>query len=163
MSQIWSLICLPSMLIIRAPNSTPMVKSCTGWNRLSVNCKRRQDLPTPETKTNDYIAKEGKIYQHLKQQAMITLQEKARFTNTWNKETTYHHFVGYLENKTCGLGSLFRGWSGGSKSLWCQSYEESIWSCRVGSVRPNLEGQIKRNRKAKNKKQMAESKGWIWP
>jgi hypothetical protein len=24
-----------------------MVKSCTGWNRLSVNCNKRHDLPTP--------------------------------------------------------------------------------------------------------------------
>ena len=46
-SQIWSLICFPSMLIIRAPNSTPMVRSCTGWNLLSVNWSSRQDLPTP--------------------------------------------------------------------------------------------------------------------
>lgn len=36
-SQICSLICLESMVIMRAPNSTPMVRSCTGWNRLSVN------------------------------------------------------------------------------------------------------------------------------
>lgn len=47
MSQICSLICLPSMLIMRAPNSTPIVRSCTGWNRLSVNCSSRHDLPTP--------------------------------------------------------------------------------------------------------------------
>ena len=46
-SQICSLICLPSMLIMRAPNSTPIVKSCTGWKRLSVNCSSRQDFPTP--------------------------------------------------------------------------------------------------------------------
>ena len=32
---------------MRAPNSTPIVKSWTGWNRLSVNCSNRQDLPTP--------------------------------------------------------------------------------------------------------------------
>ena len=47
-SQICSLICFWSMLIMRAPNSTPMVRSCTGWKRLSVNCRSRQDLPTPE-------------------------------------------------------------------------------------------------------------------
>lgn len=47
-SQICSFICRLSMLIMRAPNSTPMVKSCTGWNLLSVNCSSRQDLPTPE-------------------------------------------------------------------------------------------------------------------
>lgn len=35
------------MVIMRAPNSTPIVKSCTGWKRLSVNCSRRHDLPTP--------------------------------------------------------------------------------------------------------------------
>ncbi len=46
-SQICSLICLPSMGIMRAPNSTPMVRSCTGWKRLSVNCSSRHDLPTP--------------------------------------------------------------------------------------------------------------------
>jgi hypothetical protein len=48
-SQIWSLICLLSMLIMRAPNSTPMVRSWTGWKRLSVNWSSRQDLPTPAT------------------------------------------------------------------------------------------------------------------
>lgn len=46
-SHICSLTCLPSMLIMRAPNSTPMVRSCTGWKRLSVNCRSRQDFPTP--------------------------------------------------------------------------------------------------------------------
>lgn len=35
------------MLIILAPNSTPIVKSWTGWKRLSVNWSRRHDLPTP--------------------------------------------------------------------------------------------------------------------
>ena len=47
MSHICSLICFPSMLIMRAPNSTPMVRSCTGWKRLYVNCSSRQDFPTP--------------------------------------------------------------------------------------------------------------------
>lgn len=37
MSQIWSLNGLLSMVIILAPNSTPIVKSCTGWKRLSMN------------------------------------------------------------------------------------------------------------------------------
>jgi len=46
-SQIWSLMGLPSMVIIRAPNSTPIVRSCTGWNLLSVNCNNRHDFPTP--------------------------------------------------------------------------------------------------------------------
>ena len=32
---------------MRAPNSTPIVRSCTGWKRLSVNWSRRHDLPTP--------------------------------------------------------------------------------------------------------------------
>ena len=35
------------MFIMRAPNSTPIVKSCTGWKRLSVNCSNKQDFPTP--------------------------------------------------------------------------------------------------------------------
>lgn len=48
MSHIWSLICLPSIVIIRAPNSTPIVRSWTGWKRLSVNWRRRQDFPTPK-------------------------------------------------------------------------------------------------------------------
>lgn len=47
MSQIWSFICFPSTLIIRAPNSTPIVRSWTGWKRLSVNCNKRHDFPTP--------------------------------------------------------------------------------------------------------------------
>ena len=32
---------------MRAPNSTPMVRSWTGWNLLSVNCSSKHDLPTP--------------------------------------------------------------------------------------------------------------------
>lgn len=46
-SQIWSFTCFSPMLIILAPNSTPIVRSCTGWNRLSVNWRSRQDFPTP--------------------------------------------------------------------------------------------------------------------
>jgi hypothetical protein len=51
-SQIWSLMGLLSIVIMRAPNSTPMVRSCTGWKRLSVNCSSRHDFPTPATQTN---------------------------------------------------------------------------------------------------------------
>ena len=29
--------------------------------------------------------------------------------------------------KTCGTGSLFRGWSRGSKSIWCHSCADSLW------------------------------------
>ena len=54
-SHICSLICLPSIDIIRAPNSTPMVKSWTGWNLLSVNCRSRHDFPTPTTYNNSTI------------------------------------------------------------------------------------------------------------
>ena len=46
-SQICNLIWRLSMVIMRAPNSTPIVRSCTGWKRLSVNCRSRHDLPTP--------------------------------------------------------------------------------------------------------------------
>lgn len=46
-SQICSFIGFPSIVTILAPNSTPIVKSWTGWKRLSVNCRRRQDFPTP--------------------------------------------------------------------------------------------------------------------
>lgn len=53
-SQICNLICFPSMVIMRAPNSTPMVKSCTGWNRLSVNCNSRHDFPTPRKKNQTH-------------------------------------------------------------------------------------------------------------
>jgi len=35
------------MVTMRDPNSTPIVKSCTRWNRLSVNCSSKHDLPTP--------------------------------------------------------------------------------------------------------------------
>lgn len=48
-SHICSFICLLLMLIILAPNSTPIVRSWTGWNRLSVNCNSRHDFPTPGT------------------------------------------------------------------------------------------------------------------
>jgi len=36
-----------SMVTMRAPNSTPMVRSWTGWNLLSVNWRSRHDFPTP--------------------------------------------------------------------------------------------------------------------
>ena len=32
-----------------------MVRSWTGWNRLSVNCRSRQDFPTPGTEENTVI------------------------------------------------------------------------------------------------------------
>ena len=35
------------MLGVRRVLNLPIVRSWTGWNRLSVNCSRRQDLPTP--------------------------------------------------------------------------------------------------------------------
>ena len=40
---------------IRAPNSTPIVRSCTGWNLLSVNCNSRQDFPTPVSPIMMYL------------------------------------------------------------------------------------------------------------
>eukprot|EP00981_Chlorochromonas_danica_P015432 scaffold12089_cov176-Ochromonas_danica.AAC.10 len=45
-SHICSLINLPSMSMVRDPNSTPIVMSWTCWKRLSVNCKRKQLFPT---------------------------------------------------------------------------------------------------------------------
>ena len=59
MSQICSLICLLSMEIILAPNSTPIVRSCTGWKRLSVNCKSRHDLPTPVSPMIMYLKRKA--------------------------------------------------------------------------------------------------------
>src|SRR5690554_6939200 len=47
-SHICNLICLSSIVIIREPNSTPIVRSWTGWKRLSVNWSKRQLFPTPE-------------------------------------------------------------------------------------------------------------------
>ena len=47
-SQICSLIGSSSTVIVREPNSTPIVSSCTDWKRLSVNWRSRQDLPTAE-------------------------------------------------------------------------------------------------------------------
>lgn len=44
---------------MRAPNSTPMVRSCTGWKRLSVNCNSKQDLPTAQTHTERAVQAEG--------------------------------------------------------------------------------------------------------
>ena len=52
-SHICNLIGFPAIFIIRAPNSTPMVRSCTGWNLLSVNWRRRQDFPTPDHKRKE--------------------------------------------------------------------------------------------------------------
>ena len=59
-SHICSLICLPSMFIMRAPNSTPIVRSCTGWKRLSVNCNSRHDLPTPAQRHKVSTCEHGK-------------------------------------------------------------------------------------------------------
>ena len=38
---------LSPTVIILAPNSTPMVTSCFCRKRWSINCSKRQDLPTP--------------------------------------------------------------------------------------------------------------------
>jgi hypothetical protein len=42
---------------MRAPNSTPMVRSWTGWNLLSVNFKSRYDFPTPKLKSTIHFSK----------------------------------------------------------------------------------------------------------
>jgi hypothetical protein len=42
---------------MRAPNSTPMVRSWTGWNLLSVNFKSRYDFPTPKLKSAIHFSK----------------------------------------------------------------------------------------------------------
>jgi hypothetical protein len=55
----WSLTCAPSTATMRAPNSTPMVRSWTGWKRLSVNWRRRQDLPTPVSPMMMYLRARG--------------------------------------------------------------------------------------------------------
>jgi len=46
-SHICSLIGLLLISTMRAPNSTPMVRSCTCWKRLSVNWSNKHDFPTP--------------------------------------------------------------------------------------------------------------------
>ena len=63
-SQICSFICLPSMFIMRAPNSTPIVRSCTGWKRLSVNCSSRHDLPTPARRYGVIICERNRGLAH---------------------------------------------------------------------------------------------------
>ena len=54
-SQICSFTAFPSIWTVRAPNSTPIVRSCTGWKRLSVNWSKRQDLPTPVSPMMMYL------------------------------------------------------------------------------------------------------------
>lgn len=46
-SQICSFTGWPSIWVRCVPNSTPIVNSWSGWYRRSVNCKSKQDLPTP--------------------------------------------------------------------------------------------------------------------
>ena len=48
-SQICSLMFFSWIWIVRAPNSTPIVRSCYWRNRLSVNWSSRHDFPTPIT------------------------------------------------------------------------------------------------------------------
>ncbi len=46
-SHIYNFIFLLSILIILAPNSTPIVTSCFSLNFLSINYERTQLFPTP--------------------------------------------------------------------------------------------------------------------
>lgn len=58
-SQIWSLMGFLSTVIIleaKTSNSVSMVGSWRGWNRLSVNCSSRHDLPTPAQTRNQMKA-----------------------------------------------------------------------------------------------------------
>jgi hypothetical protein len=49
---VWSRLLLAFM---RAPQATPIVKSWTGWKRLSVNCSSKHDLPTPVSPMMMYL------------------------------------------------------------------------------------------------------------
>ena len=65
--------------------------------------------------------------------------------------------------KTCGTGSLFRGWSGGSKSLWCHSCADcyiASYACmmlRRKNIPAGFSG-IKSQKMAIEQAQMR----WIW-
>lgn len=48
-SQIWSLMVLPSNSMVRILKSTPIVEMYDSVYVSSANLKRRQDLPTPES------------------------------------------------------------------------------------------------------------------
>lgn len=45
------------MVIMRVPNSTPIVRSCRDWNFRSVNCSKRQLFPTQVSPMTMYLNK----------------------------------------------------------------------------------------------------------
>ena len=69
-SQICSLMFFSWIWIVRAPNSTPIVRSCCWRNLLSVNWRSRQDLPTPRKKaqenTNSMIEQRSFLFDYEK-------------------------------------------------------------------------------------------------
>ena len=84
---------LLSMVIMRAPNSTPMVRSCTGWKRLSVNCSSRHDLPTPAAKQSQagegrqhHCRKRVRLDLHLAAAAAVAAGCEARGSNRGTEE-----------------------------------------------------------------------------
>jgi hypothetical protein len=86
-SQIWSLMGLLSMVIMRAPNSTPMVRSCTGWNRLSVNCSSRHDFPTPANTDNKAASRAGgRVNQYRSEQRSRSPAERIQSTRRSREE-----------------------------------------------------------------------------
>ena len=78
-----------SRLIMRAPNSTPIVKSCTGWNRLSVNWSNRHDLPTPWRGTNSFPAWKRKTSDETKMTQWCDFREQHWYCIETNKNEIY--------------------------------------------------------------------------
>ena len=58
-SQICNLRAWPLTSTLRTPNSTPIVTSCRSLNVEpgSVNCSKRQDLPTPVSPITMYLSR----------------------------------------------------------------------------------------------------------
>lgn len=52
MNSNWTPVAFKDITLFSTQN-LPIVRSCTGWNRLSVNCSKRHDFPTPRSTKNE--------------------------------------------------------------------------------------------------------------
>lgn len=89
-SQIWIVMSLLSITILRVPNSTPIVKSCWDWKRWSMNCCIKQDFPTPKKKTDSFPT--PNVEYSTKKWHIITFQEQ------YNKTVVLWSSLSFVES-----------------------------------------------------------------
>ncbi len=121
-----STYCVPDLKLNRfvvnsdhlCSNSTPMVKSCTGWKRLSVNCNKRHDWPTP-TQHKSFTTLDLQWYRH---QLEILLQSSSYpLIIPWTNQCFWTRWDGGLHFLAAGTAS---SWAQTKEP--CMAYSKSL-------------------------------------